>query len=182
MVDFHAISFHEHNPNGLSALDEMNEVDKHLKKWKECFPQMFICRGNHDRLPTRKATFNGMPDRVMKSFREIWNFPIGWQDDFTWEFYGVRFMHGTGFSGQNAHIKAAEANRQSTVIGHVHSVGAVNYLTSERDRIFAMNVGSGIDRKSYAFNYGRDLPKKPFLGCGVVTDKGQFAQVFPMLL
>jgi hypothetical protein len=43
-----------------------------------------------------------------------------------------------------------------------------------------MNVGSGIDRKTYAFEYGRDFKKKPIIGCGVVTDNGRFAQFFPM--
>lgn len=182
VVDNHAISFHEHNPNGMSAIDEMEEADKHLRRWKSCFPEMFICRGNHDRLPERKALFNSIPDRIIKSFREIWQFPDTWYDDFSWEIFGVRYLHGTGFSGQNAHVKAAEASRQSCVVGHTHSTGAVNYLVSERDRIFGMNVGCGIDRKSYAFNYGRDFPKKPFLGCGVVTDKGTYAQVFPLTI
>lgn len=160
----------------------MAEADTHLKRWFGAFPELFLCRGNHDRLIDRKANTFGLPNRAFKSFREIWNFPLGWQDDFSWEFYGVRFMHGTGFSGQNAHIKAAESSRQSCVIGHTHSTLATNYLVSEKDRIFAMNVGCGIDRHAYAFNYGRDLPKKPALGCGVVTDKGKYCQVFAMPL
>jgi predicted phosphodiesterase len=179
-VDNHAISYHEHDPNGRSPADEMVEADKHLKRWFSAFPQVYLCRGNHDRLVDRKSKTFGLPDRAIKTFREMWNLPLGWQDDFSWEFYGVRFTHGTGLSGERAHIKAAEQGRQSTVIGHTHSTGAVTYLVSENDRIFGMNVGSGIDRKSYAFEYGRDIIKKPFLGCGVVTDKGKFAQVFPM--
>ncbi len=161
----------------------MEEADKHLKRWFDAFPQqVYLCRGNHDRLPERKALFYGLPDRIIKSFREIWKLPLGWQDDFSWEFYGVRFVHGSGLSGKNAHIKAAEQNRQSTVIGHTHSTLAVNYLISERDRIFGCNVGCGVDRHSYAFNYGRELLNKPALGCAVVTDKGNFVQVFPMSL
>jgi len=160
----------------------MAEADKHLKRWYGAFPQVYLCRGNHDRLPERQALFHGLPDRIIRSFRDIWNLPIGWQDDFSWEFYGVRFMHGTGFSGKNAHIKVAEQSRQSCVIGHIHSVLAVNYLVSERDRIFGCNCGCGIDRHSYSFNYGRDCLNKPALGCAVVTDKGQFVQVFPMLI
>ncbi len=160
----------------------MEEVDKHLKRWFGAFPELYLCKGNHDRLMERKLTTFGLPSRIMKPFREVWNFPVGWQDDFSWEFYGVRFIHGTGISGKNAHIKAAESNRQSTVIGHTHSTGAVNYLVSEKDRIFGMNVGCGIERKSYAFAYGREMLNKPVLGCGVVTDKGNFAQFFPMLL
>jgi hypothetical protein len=58
----------------------------------------------------------------------------------------------------------------------------VKYLVSERDRIFGMGVGCGIDRRTYAFEYGRDFNQKPFIGCGVVTDEGKYAQVFPMEL
>ena len=172
----------EHCPDGYSHHDEMKEVDQHLKRWFGAFPKLHLCLGNHDILVQRQSHKNGLSERVIRPFREIWNFPIGWQEAFSWEFYGVRFIHGTGLSGKNAHIRAAEQNRQSTVIGHVHSVGAVNYLVSERDRIFAMNVGCGIDRKQYAFNYGKELLNKPVLGCGVVTDKGMYAQFFPMTL
>ena len=179
-MDLHSLSFFDHNPNGKSPADEMNEADKHLNRWIDCFPRMLICKGNHDRLCERRALANGLPDRVLKSFRNLWNFPLGWQDSFSWEIDGVRYMHGTGFSGQNAHIKAAESNRQSTVIGHTHSTLGGVYLVSERDRIFAMNVGCGIDRHAYAFNYGRDFPKKPVLGCGVVTDKGKYWQTFAL--
>ena len=179
-MDNHAISYHEHDPNGLSPADEMARADEHLKRWYSAFPQVYLCKGNHDRLVYRKGKTFGLPDRAFKSYREIWNFPVGWQDDFSWEFYGVRFTHGTGLSGERAHIKAAEQGRQSTVIGHTHSTGAINYLVSENDRIFGMNVGCGIDRKTYTFEYSRDFIKKPFLGCGVVTDKGKYAQVFPM--
>lgn len=180
LVDNHAISYHEHDPDGKSPSDEAEEAEKHLKRWFGAFPELFLCLGNHDRLPDRKAMTFGLPSRVLKSFREIWNFPLGWHTDYFWEFYGVRFTHGTGFSGQYAHIKAAESSRQSCIIGHTHSTLATHYLVSEKDRIFAANCGCGIDRKSYAFAYGRDFPKKPVLGCAVVTDKGKYVQVFPM--
>jgi len=182
LVDNHAISYFEHNPNGKSPADEMKEVDEHLKRWFGAFPELYLCRGNHDRLVDRQCMTHGLPMRVYKQFREIWNFPLGWHDDYSWEIYGVRYQHGTGFSGQYAHIRVAESNRQSTVIGHTHSSAAINYLVSENDRIFGMNVGCGIDRKQYCFEYGRDFPKKPVLACGVVTDKGNYCQVFPMTI
>jgi hypothetical protein len=160
----------------------MVEVDKHLRRWFSAIPKLYLCRGNHDRLVDRKGKTTGLPNRLFRSYREIWNFPVGWEDDFSWNFDGVLYTHGTGLGGNLAHIRAAEQNRMSTVIGHVHHLGAVNYLVSENDRIFGMAVGCGVDRKSYAFEYGRDFIKKPFLGCGVVTDKGKFCQVFPMTL
>lgn len=180
LVDFHAISYHEHDPNGKSAADEIEEADKHLRLWFNAFPEIYLCKGNHDRLVDRQGRTNGLPNRVLKSFREIWQLPSGWYDAFSWEIFGVRYTHGTGLSGQHAHIKAAEQNRQSTVIGHTHSGGGqISYLVSENDRIWGMNVGCGIDRKTYAFEYGRDFIKKPVLGCGVVTDKGKYCQFFP---
>jgi len=160
----------------------MAETDLHLKRWFGAFPEVYLCLGNHDRLVQRKAITNGLPNRAIKSFREMWNLPLGWHDDFSWEFYGVRFMHGTGLSGDRAHIKAAERNRQPTVIGHTHHTLGGEYLVSERDRIFGVNCGCGIDRKTYAFAYGRDLLKKPALGCAVITDKGNYWQTFAMPL
>ena len=179
LVDNNAISYHEYNPNGKSPLDEMIESDNHLKDWFKAFPKVKVVLGNHDRLCQRKAITFGLPERCFKSFREIWGLPEDWETDFYYEIDGVKYTHGTGLSGDNAHIKAASQNRQSTVIGHVHHVGAVNYLVSERDRIFGMNVGCVINRKAYAFNYGRDFNKKPVIGCGVVTDCGKYAQFFP---
>lgn len=143
---------------------------------------MFLCLGNHDRRVDLKARHVGLPDVVFRPFRDIWELPKGWLDAFSHVIDGVQYMHGTGFSGDHAHLKAASLNRRSTVIGHTHTAGAVGYLVSERDRIFGCNVGCGINRRTYAFAYGRDFAKKPFLGCAVVTDKGRFVQVFPMEL
>ena len=180
LVDNHAISYHEHDPDGYSPEDEMKKADRRLKYWFFAFKKLFLCRGNHDRLVDRKSKSAGLPKRVFRPFREIWNLPRGWRDDFSFEIDNVRYTHGTGLSGPTAHVKAATQNRQSTVIGHTHSTGAITYLVSDKDRIFGMNVGCGIDRKTYAFEYGRDFVKKPVLGCGIITDKGKYCQFFPM--
>ena len=182
LVDNHAISFYDTDPNGKSPADEMEEADAHLKKWFKAFPKVYICKGNHDMLVDRKARHVGLPERAFKAFRDIWKLPTGWIDDFTHEIDGVIYKHGTGYSGDNAHLKAAYDNRQSTVIGHTHSHGTVGYLANEKDIIFGMNVGSGIDRHKYAFSYGKDFRRKPIISVGVVTDKGRFCQIFPLSL
>jgi len=182
LVDNHAISYHEHDPNGKSPTDEIKEAKIHLRNWFNAFPEVFLCRGNHDRMVDRKGRTTGLPDEVFKPFREIWDLPKKWKDDFSFEICNVVFEHGTGYSGDTAHTKAAYNNRQSTVIGHTHSTGAIGYLANEKDCIFGMNVGCGLNRKTYAFEYGRDFKKKPIIGCGVVTDNGRFAQFFPMEL
>ena len=79
-----------------------------------------------------------------------------------------------------AHKNRAISNRQSTVIGHCHSFGGVNYMASRNDLIFGMNVGCGIDVDAMAFSYGKNFPKKPTLGCGVVLDGGRTAIFIPM--
>jgi len=181
LCDNHAISYHEHDPNGRSPIDEMVEADKHLKEWFKAFPSLFLCKANHD-LIDRKARTEGLPDRLFRPFREIWGLPRGWKNEFNFEIDGVRYQHGTGYSGDNAHLKAAYNNRQSTVIGHTHSNAGVGYIANEKDCIWGMNVGCGIERNTYAMNYGRDFKKKPIISCGVVTDRGQFCQIFTMPL
>jgi len=180
IVDNHAISYHEHDPDGWSPAEEMLHADKHLKKWFKAFPTARICLGNHDSLVDRKAKTIGLPKRCFLPYRDIWGLLKTWRDDFEWAIDGVLYKHGTGMSGRYAHVMAAERARQSTVIGHTHSSLGVEYIVSSKDCIFGMNVGCGIDRKKYAFAYGKDFPRKPALGCGVVTDKGKFAQVFAM--
>lgn len=181
LVDNHAISYHEHDPNGKSPIDEMNEADKSLKNWFKAFPEVYVCRGNHD-LVDRKAKTVGLPDRVFRPFEQVWNFPKSWRHDFSFTINNVVFQHGTGYSGDNAHMNACIRNRQSTVIGHIHHLSTMGYTASEKDCIFGMAVGCGINRRTYAFEYGREMPKKPIVSCGVVTDNGEYCQVFKMKL
>jgi predicted phosphodiesterase len=183
LVDNASMSLkYDADPDLPSPKDEIQKARKHLDPWFKAFPRVFLCLGNHDRRVDLKGRHVGLPSEVFNPFREIWGLPNGWKDAFSWEIDGVIYQHGTGLSGDQAHIKAAQNNRQSTVIGHTHSVASTNYLVSEKDRILAMNVGCGIDRKQLAFQYGRDFLKKPVLACGVVTDRGRYCQVFPMAL
>jgi predicted phosphodiesterase len=184
LVDNHAISYHEHDPDEKSPADEMYLADQRLKKWFKAFPKVKLCLGNHDRLVDRKGKTSGLPQRVFQPFRKIWELPNGWTDDFEFIIGGVKYLHGTGYSGNMAHIQAAYDNRMSCVIGHLHSVSGVEYLANSKDIIFGLSVGCGIDRKARAFEYGREHKRKPILSCGVVeyTPHGINARVFPMEL
>ena len=133
-------------------------------------------------LHDRKGKTAGLPKRAFRDFRAIWNLPVYWKDVFEIELYNVLYKHGLGFSGQLAHLHAAFSARQSTVIGHLHSVAGVDWIANSRDCVFGMSVGCGIDRRSYAFAYGKDFKKKPILGAGVILDKGRYAQFIPMQL
>lgn len=171
LVDNHAISYHEHDPDGWSPEDEMKEADKRLRMWFKAFPEVYLCLGNHDSLVDRKGKTVGLPRRCFKPFREMWKLPNGWHDGFEWELDDVLFKHGTGFGGKLAHLTAAESARQSCVIGHLPSYAGISYSANSKDLIFGMNVGSGVDQKTYAFSYGKDFRKKPIVSCGVVIDR-----------
>jgi len=180
LVDNHSISYHEHDPNGLSPDQEMKLVDTYLKPWFKSFPRVKLCLGNHDRMVDRKSRTVGLPDRCFKRFRNIWNLPKGWEDDFEFEIDGVLYKHGTGYSGQYAHRQAAIDARQSCVIGHLHSVAGVEWIANSKQIMFGMSVGCGISKKAYTFAYGRDFKRKPIISCGIVTDCGLNAMVLPM--
>lgn len=182
VVDNHGISYHEKNPNGKSIKDEMSEAEKHLVKWFKAFPNMYVCLGNHDLLVTRQAKTAGLPAKVIKDLKEIWSFPRGWKVNKAWVINDVKFQHGTGRSGKYAHILAASDNRMSTVMGHLHTNAGVGWLANDKDIIFGMAVGCGIEKDLYPFDYDKDFKAKPILGCGIVSGNGLNAKFVPMNL
>jgi predicted phosphodiesterase len=181
LVDNHSISYHEHDPDLQSPEDEMKKVDIILKSWFKAFPNMYLCKGNHDILVDRKAKTSHLPKRCFKPFREIWNLPKGWKDDFSFIIDNVLYTHGTGNSGKLAHLNLALHNRMSTVIGHSHSFAGIAFTASPRDCIFGMNVGSGVDNSALAFAYGKDLKSKPIVSCGIISN-GEDPCIFRMRL
>jgi len=132
-----------------------------MNEWYKTFPDVDVMIGNHSALPHRKATSAGIPKRYLRTYEEIWSAPSGWRWHTEIEIDHVRYIHGVGSSGKNAALNRAIASRQSTVIGHVHSWGGVQYHASINDIIFGLNVGCGIDTAAYAFEYGRPFVNKP---------------------
>lgn len=180
-VDNHALSFHQHLPEGDSITSEAEKAQKNLEKWYKTFHDVDVIVGNHSALPYRQATAAGIPKRFLKAYEEIWHAPKGWKWSLETEIDHVKYVHGTGSSGQNGAINLAIRSRQSVVIGHIHSFGGVSYHASVNDLIFGLNVGCGIDTRAYAFEYGRNFVNKPTLGCGIVIG-GHQAIFVPMSL
>lgn len=169
-VDNHSISYHEKDVNGLSVGSEFRLAKDKMKRWYYTFPEVKICIGNHDALPFRKVFTAGLPTEWLKSYEELLESPKGWEWDFVHQLNGVIYQHGTGMSGEMAAVNAARENRQSTVIGHLHTVCNTRFLASYKDLIFGVTVGCGIDHKSYAFAYGKEQTRKPVVSCAVVLD------------
>ena len=178
IVDSHALSFWDHDPNGLSAEDEAAEALTEVQKWYQDFPDSTVCIGNHDERHYRLARKNGLPDRYLKSYSDVWRTPR-WKWGFEHTLDGVLYEHGTGNSGKDAALNLAIQKRTSVVIGHIHSWAGVKWHANPSSVIFGMNAGCGIDCRKYAFAYGRAFPVRPVLGCGVVID-GEFAAFVAM--
>lgn len=169
-ADNHAISYHDKNPDGYSPGIELSKAKKVLKKWMQAFPVAKICISNHGSLFYRKAFSHGLPSAALRAYADLWDAPAGWRWENRHVVDGVQYIHGSGLSGAMGAITVAKGARQSTVIGHIHSHAGIVWSASHKDLIFGMNVGCGIDNSSYAFEYGRENPAKPVIGCGFVID------------
>jgi hypothetical protein len=171
-MDFHTLSVsHQPDVNGMSFSEEYNEAMKFFAKMYKRFPRTKVCVSNHTVRPLKKAWFAGIPSVFLRSYEEFMKAPPGWKWAQSWEVDGVKYEHGEGVAGQNGHIKCATENRQSTVIGHLHSFAGINYINNpKKEMIFGFNVGCLINMEAYAFHYGQHWRKKPTLGCGVIAN------------
>jgi hypothetical protein len=181
-VDNHALSYHESDPDGMSAGHEAERAQVCMNAWYKEFDKVKVAVGNHSALPFRKGMTGGIPKRFLKSYNEIWSAPRGWEWALEWEQDNWLLTHGTGTSGQNGVLNYAIRVRKPTVMGHNHQFGGVQYQSSPQDLIWGMYTGCGIDRKAYAFAYGRNFPNKPTIGCSVILDNGRVPIFVPMPL
>lgn len=181
-LDHHGISMHDKDPDGHSAGREADLVRRRVSKWVDAFPNMLVAYGNHDRLLERTAYKNGVPKSMIRTVNEVYGIPDSWRWYDRILIDRVIYQHGTGRSGKNAAQQWLDANKMSTVIGHVHSNLGVTYSTTPYDRFFAMSVGCGISPASYAFSYNKDFSVRPVLGCSVVLDNGKQPIPIPMYL
>lgn len=171
-VDFHGMSNKFiHDPDGLSAGDELKRAVEHLKRWYGLFadePLIRVCHSNHLDRVFKTAFAAGLPKAVIRRIREFLEAPVSWVWDESFYIDGVKYEHGDVQGGQDAARQLAIANRCSTVIGHHHSHGGVRYVANDTDVIFGLNVGCLIDHNAYVFKYAKGAKFKPTLGCGVV--------------
>lgn len=169
IVDGHAWSYHEHDPDGYSVGDEIAAAKEQLQPWYEAYPVVFSCMGNHDLLIQRKARTIGLSKHFIKGFGEVIDAPKGWTFGLEYIKDNVLYKHGNVGDA----FKVAKESRISTCQGHFHAKTFVQWSVSEKDSIFGMQVGWGADRHKYAFDYGKAFSNKPILSLGVVLDRGR---------
>jgi len=169
-IDAAGLGNWDKDPDSKSAGDELRESVKLLKELYKIFPKVKVCVSNHTDRIYRKPFSVCVPRDLIKSYAEILEAPRGWQWADHWEIDGVIYEHGEGFSGQQGALKAAQANMQCTVIGHLHSYAGIQYYANARHLIWGFNTGCLIDRHNPAFNYGKHIKAKPIIGVGIIED------------
>ena len=161
LIDSHATSRHETDPDGESARTELERAIEDLQKWRIAFPVADCIIGNHDRVVMRRAFSSSIPSVWIKSFNEVLGTSWNWRERL--EYDGVQYVHGEGGTARTK----AKNDLQSTVQGHIHTQAYVEWMVGNRTKLFGMQVGCGLDRETYAAAYAKHY-KKQAIGCGVV--------------
>lgn len=162
IIDNHASSYHETDPDGHSAGQELRMAIQRIKQWYSAFPKATVIIGNHDRLIMRKAYSSGLSKMWIKDYAEVLGTP-GWTFTESIEIDDVLYIHGEGGTAR-ARVRR---DLQSLVQGHLHSQAYTEWIVGAKFKLFGVQVGCGIDHKSYAMAYGKEGPK-PAIACGVV--------------
>ena len=167
IIDNHYSSFHEVSIDAeYTGKTELEIAIKKIALWYKAFPVATVIIGNHDRMIMRKAQTSAIPSRWIKSYKEVlevpeWNFVERYIKD------NVQYIHGEA----GVAWTKCRADMMNTVQGHLHTqVGCMHYCGA-KFRVFGMQVGCGIDFKSYAMAYAK-AGKKPAIACAVVKDNG----------
>jgi len=174
VIDNHFSSYHESDPDGYGAGEELDRAINRLNDYYHTFPKATVIIGNHDRLVYRKAFSAGVSKRWIRDYKDVLDTP-NWDFVESIELFGVNVNHGEGGTAKNRIKKEL----QSQIQGHLHSEFYVEYLVGAKFIIFGMQVGCGVDNKAYAMAYGKNY-KKPAIGCGVLLEKGKLPLVIPM--
>ena len=168
LCDNHAISRH---PTETDASDPNTEYElamKNVEIYTRAFPKVSLCLGNHDLIPQRQAASLGIPCQFVKSMKELWNLPKGWEVDEQYIINNVKYEHGINWGGKTGALNKAVAQMQSCVIGHYHSQGGCQYSSNAKSIVFGLATGCGVDIDRYAFRYGKYNKNREVMGCGIV--------------
>ena len=173
-VDNHFSSYHESDPDGYSAGEELDRAIDRIAYWYHTFPKATVIIGNHDRLVYRKAFSSGVSKRWIRDYKDVLETP-NWNFVENIELFGVNINHGEGGTAKNR----MKTELQSQIQGHLHTQLYVEYAVGANFIVFGMQVGCGVDIKSYAMAYGKNY-KKSAIGCGVLLNKGTLPIPIPM--
>lgn len=181
-LDYHAMSFHDSDPNLDSAGTELEKGRVFLNELHDVFPSMLLCHSNHGSMVYRRAKAHGIPVQMLKRYRDVifpdhgapgWSWAFGWRVN---TLLGeVMFKHQT-----SGIITDAAHNACNLVVGHSHGNFSVEYSASSAHLYYGVYAGCLVDKDSLAFAYGKNSLRKPVIGAVLIL-KGR-PLLIPMVL
>lgn len=180
-ADFHAMSFHDHDPDLDSAGPELKKAIKCLKPLYRLFPKAEVLESNHGSLLYRKALVHGIPSKMLKTYKEVLEAPKAW----TWHF-DITLTLPNGTPCYFHHSKGANAKKNSQAMGmsfcqgHHHESFEIAYWGNPNALLFGLTAGCLVDPKALALAYNKNNLKRPVVGCAVIIDS--IPQLIPMVL
>lgn len=180
-VDLHSVSFHEHDPDLPGPGHELQLAIEQLLPLYRLFPVVDVLESNHGALFKRKVKASGLPERILKSSRDILMAPKGWN----WHEellvrlpngLDVMFFHSKGTDS----VKISKQLGMCTVNGHHHTQFSINKWATPNGTKWAMVVGCLIDITQRAYSYQRNAILKPVIGCGVIVDSVPKLELMPL--
>ena len=179
-VDFHALSFHDSDPDLDSAGTELKQSIESLQPIYKLFPNVDVVDSNHGSMVYRKGKHIGIPSAALRAYREVLKAPKGWNwfSDLILNtpLGPVYFCHGkTGTPG-----RLASQYGMSAVQGHFHEKAQISYQSTPEKLIFDVHTGCLANDKSLALGYNKINVKRPVVSIVVIIDG--IPQIIPMQL
>lgn len=164
IVDNYCTSLHSKDPNfGMTASQEIEVTKMYLKEWHDAFPYATVITGNHDMSRIFKTAKEAMiPKQWLKDIKDVLDTP-------TWTYtpelvhQGVYYNHGEKAEAS----KVAIYRGMSTIQGHRHTLSYIQYV---RKDIFAVQVGTLVDRDSMVFDYAKNTYLDWWNGACIIQD------------
>lgn len=181
-LDYHAMSFHDSDPDLDSSGRELVLGLGYIDTLHELFPKMDLLHSNHGSMAYRKAKHHGMPRHLLKSYNDVLGVS---PDDWRWHESLIvvlpngnkcKFVHG---NSSNV-LAASQSIGMSLVQGHHHSLFECRYWNAGNGLHFGVTSGCLIDDTSMAFAYNKVHKTRPVIG--VTFIENSFPQLIPMAL
>lgn len=180
-VDYHAMSFHDSDPDLPNAGDELELAIDELYPLYNIFPKMDLVDSNHGSMVYRKGKHHGIPRKFLRDYGDILRAPKGWKwhNDLLIRLprnQRLFVTHGVMKDG----LKLAQTMGCCSLQGHYHTEFNIKYSSSPAQLYWSMQIGCSIDDRSMAFAYNKTTSLRPIIGHGIIING--FPTLLPMLL
>jgi hypothetical protein len=180
-LDKHGLSFHDSDPDLLSAGDELQAALPVIAELHKMFPVMDLVDSNHGSLVWRKAKHHGIPRHYIKSYNDVLQVGNGWKwhNDLVLDLpdgQRVYVHHGKSADA----IKTSQAMGMSHVCGHYHNSFGIKYWANPQALYWAINAGCLIDDESLAFAYNSVNLHRPIIGTCLIIEGVPVLEAMPL--